>query len=266
MIEAFGPSDPVAARAAPSRRGEGAPLRVAAAADLHVTRRSRGVYEPLFARMAEEADLVLLGGDLTDYGTAEEARILAEELKPVLPRPVVAVLGNHDYEAGQEIEVKKILSGAGVRVLDGDGCEALGVGIAGVKGYLGGFGGHMLQAWGEGATKAIVREDMDQALKLETALARLKTGVRLVLLHYAPVRATVEGEPPEIVPFLGSSRLEEPLHRHPVAAVFHGHAHYGSPEGATSNGVPVYNVALPLLKRRFPDRPPFRVLEVAVRP
>jgi Icc-related predicted phosphoesterase len=249
-------------RAGPPRRGDGDPVRLAAVADLHCTRRSRGVLEPLFAKMAEEADLLLLGGDLTDYGLPDEARILAAELKAVAPRAVVAVLGNHDYESGHENEVKEILAGAGVRILDGDSCEVLGVGIAGVKGYLGGFGERMLQSWGEKATKAIVREDMEQALKLETALARLQTPTRIVLLHYSPIRATVEGEPPEIIPFLGSSRLEEPMHRHPVAAVFHGHAHYGSLLGATTNGIPVYNVSMPLLKKHRPDQPPFRTLEV----
>ncbi|HEX7901027.1 MAG TPA: metallophosphoesterase [Planctomycetota bacterium] len=253
-------------RASPSRRGGPNLVRVAAVADLHCTRRSRGVLEPLFARMAEDADLILLGGDLTDYGLPEEARILAAELKAIAPRPVIAVLGNHDYESGREKEVMEILAAGGARVLDGDACEVLGVGVAGVKGFLGGFGERMLQSWGEAATKAIVREDMDQALKLETALARLKTPTRIVLLHYSPIRATLEGEPPEIIPFLGSSRLEEPMHRHPVAAVFHGHAHYGSLEGATSNGIPVYNVALPLLKRRRPDAPAFRSLEVVAGP
>lgn len=264
MNDAFG--DPTSTRPALPRRGETDPIRIAAVADLHCTRRSRGVLEPLFAQMAEAADLLLLAGDLTDYGLPEEARILAADLKTAASRPIVAVLGNHDYESGQESELKKILAGAGVRVLDGDACEVLGVGIAGVKGYLGGFDDRMLQSWGEAATKAIVREDMDQALKLETALARLKTPEKIVLLHYSPIRATVQGEPPEIVPFLGSSRLEEPIHRHPVTAVFHGHSHYGDLQGATSNGVPVYNVAMPLLKRRHPERPPFRFLEVAARP
>lgn len=242
--------------------GAPGPVRVAAVGDLHCTRRSRGELEPLFAKMAEEGELILLAGDLTDYGLPEEARILAAELKVAATRPIIAVLGNHDFESGQENEVKKILSGAGVRVLDGDAVEAAGVGVAGVKGFLGGFGERMLQSWGEAATKAIVREDMEQALRLERALAQLQDAPRIALLHYSPIRATVEGEPPEIIPFLGSSRLEEPIHRHPVAAVIHGHAHYGTLEGTTSNGVPVYNVAKPLLRRRRPERPPFRSLEI----
>lgn len=263
MSESYGaPDRPISEPADPPTVAPPGPLRVAAVGDLHCTRRSRGDLEPLFARMAESADLLLLAGDLTDYGTADEARLLIAELKPALSKPKIAVLGNHDYEAGQETEVKKILAGGGVRVLDGDACEILGVGVAGVKGFIGGFGERMLQSWGEAATKAIVREDMQQALKLETALARLRSPTRLVLLHYAPIRATVEGEPLEIQPFLGSSRLEDPIHRHPVAAVIHGHAHYGSPKGATSNGVPVYNVAKPLLRRRRPDLPPFLSLRL----
>jgi Icc-related predicted phosphoesterase len=105
---------------------------------------------------------------------------------------------------------------------------------------------------------------VDEALKLESALARLQTEQRVVLLHYSPIKSTVEGEPPEIFPFLGSSRLEEPLNRYPVTAVFHGHAHHGSPEGRTSSNIPVYNVAMPLLKRTFPDQPPFRLVEIAI--
>jgi Icc-related predicted phosphoesterase len=263
VSESYGaPDRPISEPSDPSTAAPPGPVRLAAVGDLHCTRRSRGELEPLFARMAESADLLLLAGDLTDYGSPDEARMLLSELKPAQARPKVAVLGNHDYESGQEIELKKILAGGGVRVLDGDACEILGLGIAGVKGFIGGFGERMLQSWGEAATKAIVGEDMRQALKLETALARLKSPTRLVLLHYAPVRGTVEGEPPEIMPFLGSSRLEEPIHRHPVAAVIHGHAHYGTPKSATSNGVPVYNVAKPLLRRRRPELPPFLTLRL----
>ncbi|HYE98124.1 MAG TPA: metallophosphoesterase [Planctomycetota bacterium] len=241
-------------------------MRLAAVADLHCSRHAHGELQALFARMAEEADVLLLGGDLTDYGTPNEARLLAAELKAASARPVLAVLGNHDYESGQQHAVKDILREAGVHVLDGDGWEADGIGVAGVKGFLGGFGARMLQSWGEATIKALVREDMEESLKLETALARLSAPVQVVLLHYSPVRTTVEGEPPEIIPFLGSSRLEEPLHRHPVAAVFHGHAHHGTPEGFTSNGIPVFNVSLPLLKRRHPGLAPFKTFEVKLDP
>jgi Icc-related predicted phosphoesterase len=177
--------------------------------------------------------------------------------------PVVAVLGNHDFESGKADEVTKILAEGGVRVLDGDSCEFHGIGFAGVKGFCGGFGTGALGPWGEDMIKRFVREAVDEALKLETALARLRTTHRIAVLHYAPVKETVEGEPVEVYAFLGSSRLEEPLARYPVSAVFHGHAHRGRLEGRTRSGVPVYNVARPLLERMFPDRPPFRVLEVS---
>jgi Icc-related predicted phosphoesterase len=151
-------------------------------------------------------------------------------------------------------------------MLDGDGCEVHGIGFAGVKGFAGGFGEWALGPWGEESIKRFVHEAIDETLKLEKAIARLQTAQRIAVLHYAPIRATVEGEPPEIFPFLGSSRLEEPLNRYPVTAIFHGHAHHGSPEGRTQGNVPVYNVALPLLRRVFPDQPPFRVEVIPVAP
>lgn len=237
-------------------------LRIAAIGDLHCTRASEGTFQPLFGKVGESADVLVLCGDLTDYGTPEEARVLARELGATkIPR--VAVLGNHDFESGASAEVARILAdAAGVIVLDGTAVEVLGVGFAGVKGFAGGFGERALQSWGEEPIKAFVRAALDEALKLETALARLRTPGRVALLHYAPIGETVGGEPTEIFPFLGSSRLEEPLNRYRPSVVFHGHAHRGRPEGATAAGVPVYNVALPLLKRIDPDRPPFRVVEV----
>jgi Icc-related predicted phosphoesterase len=243
----------------------GRTFRVAAVADLHCARTSRGKLRPLFSRMAEEAEVLLLGGDLTDYGLPEEARILAEELKEAGPTQVIAVLGNHDFHSDKSEEIKDILIGAGIKVLDGDVVEVKGVGFTGVKGFMGGFNGKMLQAWGEPTIKLIVREAMEEALKLESALASLKTAQKVVLLHYSPVSATVAGEPPEIHAFLGSSRLEEALHRHRVTAVFHGHAHHGAAEGKTSNGDPVYNVAIPVLKKLHPKKPPFRTFELHAR-
>ncbi len=238
-------------------------VRVAALADLHCTKTSQGAFQPLFARITESADLLLLAGDLTDYGLPEEARVLAKELT-ALRIPVAAVLGNHDVESGKADEVTKILVEAGLHVLDGDACELLGIGIAGVKGFGGGFGKRALGPWGETIIKQFVREAVDEALKLEAALARLRTPQLVALLHYSPVQQTVEGEPLEIYPFLGSSRLEEPLGRYPVSLVFHGHAHRGQPQGLTKNGAPVYNVSMPLLTRTFADRPPFRVFDVRV--
>src|SRR5262249_51897075 len=161
----------------------------------------------------------------------EEAAILTRELTPILRMPIIAVLGNHDLESGEQEEVQRILSAAGVHVLDGQTCEVSGVGFAGVKGFAGGFGQHVLKPCVERIIKRFVHEAVEEALKLETALAKLRTNLRIALLHYSPVQATVEGEPPEIFTFLGSSRLEEPLNRYAATAVFHGHAHHGSPEG-----------------------------------
>ena len=205
--------------------------------------------------------MLLLCGDLTDYGTAEEAHVLAEELAAVAV-PIVGVLGNHDYESGTPEAVCETLTKAGVRMLDGEAIELHGVGIAGAKGFAGGFGRGSLGAWGERAIKLFVQEALEESMKLESALAKLRTPRRIALLHYSPIAATVAGEPVEIFPFLGSSRLEEPLLRYPVDAVFHGHAHRGTMEGRTINGVPVYNVAKPLLQRSRPEQPPFRLVEI----
>ncbi len=236
--------------------------RLAAVADIHYGRDSQGTLQPLFAHVTAHADVLLLCGDLTDYGLPEEARILARDLTAAVKIPIVAVLGNHDYESDRPDEVRDILTEAGVTVLDGDSCEVHGIGFAGVKGFAGGFGRGTLGHWGEAPVKRFVQEAIDEALKLESALAGLRTGRRIALLHYAPIRETVEGEPPEIFPFLGSGRLAEPLTRYPVTAVFHGHAHGGSPEGRLAGDVPVYNVSLSLLQRAFPGRPPVRLLDL----
>jgi Icc-related predicted phosphoesterase len=236
-------------------------LRIAAVGDLHLGRTAASVLQTLLEGAARDADVLALCGDLTDSGQPDEARHLARELAGVKV-PIVAVLGNHDCETGATTEVSRILSEAGVHVLDGSACEIQGVGFAGVKGFCGGFGRRALGPWGELAVKSFVREALDEALKLETALARIHSERRVVLMHYAPIQGTVEGEPLEIYPFLGSSRLEEPLTRYPVDAVLHGHAHHGQLEGRTRTGTPVYNVSLSLLQRCFPDRPPYRILEL----
>jgi Icc-related predicted phosphoesterase len=241
----------------------GTVVRVAALADLHCTKSSQGAFQPLFARISEAADVLLVAGDLTDYGLPEEARVLAKELAS-LRIPIAAVLGNHDLESGKADEVRAILCDAGVAILDGETCELQGIGIAGIKGFGGGFGKRALGPWGETIIKQFVREAVDEALKLEAAMARLRTNALIALLHYSPIEQTVQGEPLEIYPFLGSSRLEEPLTRYPVSMVFHGHAHRGQLEGRTKSGAPVYNVSMPLLTRAVPDRPPFRVFEVRV--
>ena len=240
----------------------GGVIRVGAVADVHYGREPESRLRPLFEEAGRRVDVLLLCGDLTDYGTPEEAEPLARDLAAAVRVPVLAVLGNHDFESGKEQEVTAALRAAGVKVLDGEGCEVAGVGFAGVKGFGGGFGRGTLEPWGEAAVKVFVRESVDEALKLERALARLTAPTKVALLHYAPIRATVAGEPEEILPFLGSGRLEEPVNRYGVAAVFHGHAHRGAPEGRTATGVPVYNVALPLLRATFPDGLPLRVIEL----
>jgi Icc-related predicted phosphoesterase len=236
-------------------------VRIAAIGDLHYGRTAApGALQPLFAQINDSADILVLCGDLTDYGLADEARALLREMSPV-KIPVVAVLGNHDYESLQQNDMRAILADAGIACLDGDSTEILGIGFAGVKGFAGGFGRRALGPWGEDIIKKFVHEAVDEALKLESALARLRNDKRIAVLHYAPIQATVEGEPLEIFPFLGCSRLEEPLGRYPVTAVFHGHAHHGQPEGRTVKNVPVYNVSMSLMREVFPERP-FRLFEV----
>ncbi len=240
-------------------------VRIAALGDLHHSRTAPGgSLQPLFAQISEAADVLVLCGDLTDYGLAEEARCLVREMA-ALRIPAVTVLGNHDFQSGEESEIVEILADGGVTPLDGDTVELLGVGFAGVKGFAGGFGRRALGPWGETIIKKFVHEAVDEALKLETALARLRTDRLIAILHYSPIQETVEGEPLEIYPFLGCSRLEEPLTRYPVTAVFHGHAHHGRPEGRTRTNAPVFNVSMTLMRELFPEQP-FRVFDVRMPP
>ncbi len=239
-------------------------VRLAALADLHYSAKSHGALQDVFSQISSGADVFLLCGDLTDSGHPEEAEVLAKDLSTYVRIPMIGVLGNHDYETGDQERVREILIGAGVQMLDGTFCEVLGMGFAGVKGFAGGFGRVALQPWGETAIKQFVQEAVNESAKLESALAGLQTPQRVVLLHYAPIRTTVVGENIEIFPFLGSSRMEEPINRFRPAAVFHGHAHGGNPEGRTGTGVPVYNASQAVLRRAFPERPPFRLVEIAV--
>jgi Icc-related predicted phosphoesterase len=241
-------------------------VRIAAIADLHYGRATaQGSLGPLFSQITEMADVLVIAGDLTDYGLPEEARALAREITSALKIPALGVLGNHDAESNQQDEVRQILGDAGLTILDGDSTEVHGVGFAGVKGFAGGFGRRALGPWGEPMIKEFVQEAVKEALKLESALARLRTESIIAVMHYAPVQATVEGEPLEIYPFLGCSRLEEPLSRYPVTAVFHGHAHHGQAEGRTTKEVPVFNVSMSLMRQLSPAAP-FRVVEVSMLP
>jgi Icc-related predicted phosphoesterase len=238
-------------------------FRLAAMADLHCKVTSAGLLKETFSEIADRSDALALCGDLVDYGLPEEAEILLKEMAGLLKRiPVIGVLGNHEFECGKIDVVRKLFADRGMIILDGDAFEIDGVGFAGVKGFAGGFGERVLEPWGEAVIKRFVREALDEALKLESALARLRTPQRIALLHYAPIAATIVREPPEIFPFLGCSRLEEPLNRYSVTAVFHGHAHRGSLEGRTKSGAPVYNVAMRLLESAFPTRCPYRILEL----
>src|SRR3954453_9482722 len=215
--------------------------------------------QDLFIAASHDADVLLICGDLTDYGLAEEAEQLVADLSAHVRIPVLAVLGNHDFESGHPEAVSKVMEDAGVTMLDGEAAEIEGVGFAGVCGFGGGFGRRMLNAWGEPLIKQFVQEAIDHAVRLEQALTKLKTERRVVVLHYAPIRATVQGEDPEIFAFLGSTRLEETINRYRVNAVFHGHAHNGAAEGETSTHIPVYNVSAPVLQK---IGKPFRIIEL----
>jgi Icc-related predicted phosphoesterase len=225
------------------------PLRLAAIGDLHVGENMQAPYRELFARIGQDADVLALCGDLTNFGKTVEAEILADDIR-ACGIPVVGVLGNHDYECGQPAEVARILHDAGMRLLDGEAMEIGGVGFAGCKGFIGGYGRNMLSAFGEPAIKAFVQASVDENLKLESSLRMLRNDRIVVVTHYSPVVDTVAGEPPEIFPFLGSARMGETIDRFEgVKFAVHGHAHRGAHEGRTAGGVPVYNVARPVLNR-----------------
>jgi Icc-related predicted phosphoesterase len=224
-------------------------MRLAAIGDLHVGENHPHPYRDLFSRISQEADVLALCGDLTNFGKTPEAEILAEDLQ-ACSIPVVGVLGNHDFECGQPAEVARILHQAGLQLLDGEAFEIDGVGFAGAKGFIGGFGRYMLSAFGEPEIKAFVQASVEENLKLESSLRMLRTERTVVVLHYSPVEDTVMGEPPEIFPFLGSARMGETIDRFEgVKCVVHGHAHRGAYQGHTPRGIPVYNVAKPVLNR-----------------
>ena len=239
---------------------DGGKLRVAAIGDLHVTEDSSAPYRELFAEISASADVLVLCGDLTNFGKTGEAEILAEDIR-ACAIPVIGVLGNHDYECGQPEEVCRILHEAGMTVLDEQAVEIEGVGFAGVKGFLGGFGRGELAPFGEPIVKAFVDEAMNEARKLENGLRSLRTSRSVAVLHYSPTVETLEGEPQAIYQYLGSQRLADAIDRFDhVKAVVHGHAHHGTYEGRTPRGTPVYNVAQFVLKPLFGK--PYTIIEV----
>lgn len=242
-------------------------LKIAALADIHVHETSSGEYKQLFSEISEKADIFLLCGDLTDLGLPEEARVLAQELS-VCKIPIVAVLGNHDYESDKPKEVAEILKQAGVFMLEGTDYlhEKNGkqYGITGVKGFGGGFRPYMWGRFGEPEQKAFYDAIAKEVQALENGLNRIQHLPKeqiLTLMHFSPIRGTLQGEIPELYAFLGSTRLEEVIDRYELAAVIHGHAHFGSPEGKTAKGIPVYNVAYPLMQRVNPTKP-YKLLEL----
>jgi uncharacterized protein len=235
-------------------------MRVAATADLHYSPQSYDrIREPL-AHVRDEADVLVIAGDLTNYGKPEEMHSLLNALVR-LRLPIIVVLGNHDYENGQEHELARMMSDEGIKVLDGSSYERDGIGFAGTKGFPGGFGRGVLTPFGEKEVKAFVQASLDETMKLERALSMLRTPKIVIVTHYAPVAETVHGEPQEIWPYLGNSRLAEVIDRHQAAMALHGHAHHGRLNGKTMSGVPVYNVALSLLMAQDPSKP-YRVFEV----
>ena len=224
-------------------------IRVAAVGDFHCGEEDAGRYREAFARVNQEAEVLLLAGDLTRRGTPAEMRVVTQELADVRI-PILAVLGNHDYESGHVEEGQAILRERGIHLLETEPFELdADVGFAGVKGYMGGFGRFTLTAFGEGETKAFVGTTLEEAQRLEFALRRLSTPTRIVVMHYAPTAETVMGEPEQIFPFLGNDRLAEPVDRFGAAVVFHGHAHHGTFRGQTPGGVPVFNVSHALIRQ-----------------
>ena len=235
-------------------------MRIAATADLHFSAASHNALHEQLNRVRDEADVLVLAGDLTNYGEPSEM----EPLLNVVVRsrvPTVAVLGNHDYEGGKQAELMRMMSSSGIKVLDGTAYERDGVGFAGTKGFVGGFGRGVLTAFGEPEVKQFVQASIDETLKLERAMAQLRTPKRVVVIHYSPIAATVQGESAEIFPFLGTSRLAEVIDRHGADLVLHGHAHHGKLEGKTTGGSPVYNVAITLLQAREPSAS-YRVFDI----
>ena len=229
-------------------------IRIAATGDLHFGPDSAGSFRPYLEEMGDRADVLLLAGDLTRRGDPEEAAVLAEELAAA-PIPVVAVLGNHDYHSDEEMAVRKVLEDADVTVLEGESTvldlDGSRLGIVGAKGFGGGFAGACATDFGEPEMKAFVRHTKDISAEIEGLLRELDTDVRVVLLHYAPIKETLYGEPPEIYAFLGSYLLAEAVDRAGADLILHGHAHRGAEKGVTPGGVHVRNVAQHVIRSAY---------------
>jgi Icc-related predicted phosphoesterase len=235
-------------------------LTVAAIGDLHVMEDSVAPYRELFTEISAAADVLVLCGDLTNFGRTSEAEILGEDIRSCTI-PVLGVLGNHDFECGQPEKVAEILHDAGMIVLDEQAHEIEGVGFAGVKGFMGGYGRGELAPFGEPIAKAFVQEALDEARKLENGLRSLRTERSVAVLHYSPTIETLEGEPQAIFQYLGSARLADAIDRFDhVKAVVHGHAHHGKYEGRTPRGTPVFNVAQFVCREEFGR--PYALLEI----
>ncbi len=226
--------------------GAGREIRLAAVGDLHFDGTRQGTLRDLFSEIDRSADILALCGDLTTHGRPDQMRAFIDELAGVRI-PIVGVLGNHEHDEDIAVEMVAMLRARGVHVLDGESAIIEGIGFAGTKGFAGGFGRGSLAPFGERIIKDFVQAAIDESIKLENALRNLRTETKVVLLHFSPIVETVLGEPEHIYPFLGSSRLLEPLETFGATVIFHGHAHRGQLSGATPSGVPVYNVALPLL-------------------
>lgn len=229
-------------------------IRVAAVGDVHLGVDTRGTVRPAYGTIAEHADLLLLAGDLTRLGTVAEGEVVADEFAD-LAVPVVAVLGNHDHQSDAEDKIAALLADRGITVLEGSGTvleiNGVRVGIAGAKGFGGGFAGKCGHAFGEREMKAFIHHSEDIAEQLRTALLGLTADVRIALTHYSPSADTLRGEPPEIFPFLGSYLLAEAIDDSDADLAVHGHAHYGSEAGTTAGGVRVRNVAQPVIQAAY---------------
>jgi Icc-related predicted phosphoesterase len=234
-------------------------VRIAAIADIHCRVNFRGEVEKMLEGLPGNADVLLLAGDLTDNGLPEEADLLAKELS-FIDVPIMAVLGNHDHEGGKADEVKTIIQQSGVHILEDGALEIGNVGFVGVKGFSGGFDKTLIQPFGENILKAFIRASIEEAVVLENALAKMDCEHRVAVLHYSPVKGTLEGEPLELFPFLGCSRLASALDRQGADIVVHGHAHHGSLYSETPGKIPVHNVSRFVRSRNA--QPPYCIFEL----